>query len=341
MKKLTFIVAAFSFLLGSPSVKAAEDSLTLVVGNTRQKGWVKPCVAALVGQNEADFTHTNSFPGKVVSVDLYPLSNRSSKRYKHLTVDFVNSSPQTLLSKTHNIAPNRIFFEWFPSCQFNTPGKNLTPLLLPALKNAFEILAPDGEIFIDHFAYVGHWPTDFSSAFTKLKEEKANMTHVKRALGSPSREVLQAPGYIAQQLQKADPFMLHIIEGEHEEMRKALIFKAKNNDQPFDDSACQFIKNKNINQIIDRFAQHFPALEKIQLIANISNGMLYSYQQVKEEQQGYWDLFEQHYYMETRKTLIKQSLEGIGFRADTIAIQSFDINPYNQRKHAWIITAKK
>jgi hypothetical protein len=262
--------------------------------------------------------------------------------HPHITIDFTHQPSQEFIQKLGDIQPIRVFFEWFPSCLTQTPGKNITPLLLPALKNAFEILSPGGELIIDHNPYTLSLPNNSQEALKALSGEKVqvNREHLREAISSHER--LKEPGIISHFLQTADPFTLHICREERQEIRNCLMFRVKNDDAPYDDTQCQFIKGKDqdINLLISRFSSAL-GMNKIELMVRISNGMLYSSQGAKEEEQGHWDLFEQHYYMKTRGSLILQALRNIGFSAENDAIQYHEANPYNKRKHAWLISARK
>lgn len=339
MIKLRFMVSTLLALLFVGDLLATEDSqLTLVVGNCRRAGGVKESNAKIVEQDKADFTHSKSFEGRVISVDICPLQPHLN--YPHLVIDFANTSPDAILSKLNEVRPSRILFEWFPSCVTHNDGHNITPLLLLALKNAFEILAPGGELFIDHFPYTLSLPTESPEAFKALGQKiKPNNEHIRQAIDISK---LKEPGIISRCLQLADPFTLHICREERLELRNYLMFRIKNNDAAFDDSECLFIKGRDqdINQLATCFASAL-SMDKTELMIRISNGMLYAYQDVKEEEQGYWDLFEQQYYMRTRGPLILEALFKIGFMVGDNAIQYHTKNPYNGRRHAWIISAKK
>jgi len=314
------------------------EALTLIVGNCRHPGGVKPAVAKIVEQEQADFSHESSFSSKVLSVDICPLME--SLTYPHLTIDFAGASSDTILSRLEGIQPNRIFFEWFPSCISGTPGQNASPLLLPALNNAFQIIARDGELIIDHFPYAFSLPSASSAALEKLSVNNTEL-FPRVSLTIEKHGLSEREGVVSALLQKHDPFTLHICRGEHEELRNYLIFRIKNNKETtFEDSKCKFIKNKTkiIDGLVAQFAENL-SMPQTELMIRISNGMLYSYQSTKEDKQGHWDLFEQHYYMKTRSSLITSKLQEIGF--SDIEIKYYPVNPYNKRKHAWLITAKK
>lgn len=334
----SFQNAFASKLISVDEVEKKTETLTLVVGNCRHPGGLKPAVGEIVEQEKGDFTHESSFGSNVLSVDICPLRG-SLKTYPHLTIDFAGTSSDTILSRLGDVKPNRIFFEWFPSCVTGTLDQNATPLLLPALTNAFQIMAGDGELIIDHFPYAFSLMTDPLGALKKLSDcNKILSERVSRTLmkhGFSKRE-----GVVSALLQKNDPFTLHICQGEHEELRSCLMFRIKNAGSTFDDSKCKFIKGKTaiINGLISQFSESLP-MDETELMIRISNGILYSYQGTKEDEQGYWDLFEQHYYMKTRTSLITSKMQEIGF--SDVQINYHEVNPYNKRKHAWLITARK
>lgn len=72
----------------------------------------------------------------------------------------------------------------------------------------------------------------------------------------------------------------------------------------------------------------------------IQNGLVAYYSAGSTQYQGYFDLFDVYYYMETHKGSIRETLNDIGFRNVSIEYDSKP-NPYNGRKHSWIIKAFK
>lgn len=349
MSKNSFLVFIFStiFLFQYPSnatddekteersiKKIGQQELTLIVGNTREKGGVKKSLVELVGQEDADFTHKKSFPGDIVSVDIAPLLQQGP--YKHLILDFVQTKPQQIMTSLGGIHPTRIFFEWFPSCVEREPGNNITPLLLPALKNAFELLADNGELIIEHMPHAVYLPDSSSQAVKSLLEEtKIKPEYLKIAAPYPSRT--QVSGVISQLLQKADPFTIHINRAVHDEIREYLKNKAKG----LASSPQKYSDYKIIDQIINLFAQNF-SVNVPTMAAMINNGLVGYYHERNEEYQGYFDLFDQHYYMRTQALSILQTLSGIGFKVDHDSIQYYaEPNSFNGRKHSWIIKAIK
>ena len=340
MKKLYLMFSVLStLLLINGSITCEDPALNLVVGNCRRPGGLKESYARLVEQDRADFTHTQSFEGQVISVDICPLQPHLI-RYPHVTIDFANATPHDILSKLKK-HPSVVFLEWFPSCVTETPGQNITPLILPALKNAFAILSPGGKLIIDHSPYTISLPDSSTDAFKSLKEKvKANNLHVRKAMPSPER--LSDVGIVSQSLQIADPFTIHICRQEKNELRNYLIFRIKESSKPFDDTKCLFIKGKcqTISELITVFSSAL-GMEMNELMSRISNGILYSAKGIHEEEQGYSDLFEQQYYMKTRAPLIVAALQDIGFVVKDNAIQYHEINPYNRRKLAWLISARK
>jgi hypothetical protein len=279
--------------------------------------------------------------GQVVSVDVAPLS--TGIRYPHLAIDFVRTPSSEILSRLNQLQPMCIFFEWFPSCLTGSKRNNLTPLLLPALENAYKLLSPGGELIIDHLPYVSCLPDKSAEAIKGLEEVGASTTLIQQVNDTLKlHKISEKPGVVSRLLQKADPFTLHINRGEHDEIRSCLIFHYKNNDTPFDDSKCQFIKGKDqvIYQICAQFSTMFD-IPKLDMVALINNGFVSSYKRRNDETEAYWDLFEQHYYMATRADPIKKALVGMGFILGDNPIQYHPVNPRNNRKHAMIITAKK
>lgn len=327
--------------------------LTLVVGNCRHAGGMNLAVGKIIGQAEGDFTHEKSFLGSdVLSVDICPLSGKERGKYPHAQVDFAKGNPLLIMEKIGGRTPGRIFFEWFPSCNTGD-GVKATALLMPALVNASKIVGSGGEIIIDHCPYAFSLPTDSSKALEALLEHnktfhaRVSKTFKTYETSEKFKNLAKRPGIVSALLQREDPFTIHISQGEHEELRSYLMFiyhklleDGRNSSDSFDDSQCNFIKGKTekIDQLLTQFAKDLDE-EFYNLAALISNGMRYAYSNINEEQQGHWHLFEQKWYMLTRDSQIKSKLGDIGF--SDVEINYFPINPYNQRKYAWLIMAKK
>lgn len=197
-------------------------------------------------------------------------------------------------------------------------------------------------MIIDHSAYVLYLPNSFSDAFKTLLGEKVQVDqgHLRKA--TTSHERLSECGILSHYLQIADPFTFHLCLQEKTELRDYLMFRVKNGKTPYNDASCQFIKGKceDISRLVSGLASDLP-MEMDELMIRISNGILYANKGIKEDEQGHWDLFEQHYYMKTRGPLILEALQRIGFVLENDPIQYHKINPYNRRKHAWIISARK
>ena len=339
MKKLILICAVLlGYSLAEKAFAAEDQDFTIVIGNTREPGGVKSSNAVIVKQDSADFTHTRSFTGEVVSIDLFEL--RSDLKYPHVVVDFVSTPAEEILGKLGR-QPTCAFFEWFPSCRSGDLDRLLEPNLLPALKNAFQIMRPGGAVIIDHYQYTLSLPDASSEAFAKLKSlDRVSQKYLSTAIRDFSR--MHESGIISKFLQEADPFTLYTCQGEKQELRDCLFYRIKNNDKPFDDSQCTFIRgnDQDISNLLVRFSKAL-GMSKGELMIHICNGMLLASKGEQEDKQGYWDLFEQHYYMLTRGPLIVGALRKIGFEVEDSAIQYHEINPYNQRRHAWIIKVTK
>lgn len=310
----------------------AQKQLTLVVGNTRKKGGVKESVAQLVGQEDADFTHTQSFKGRVVSLDLE--SPHEKKVYDHLVLDFIKTKPDQIIDALGS-HPARIFFEWLPSYVENESGNNITPLLLPALKNAFNILAVNGEVIIEHMPHAVYLPDEYTEALgTLIKEVKCDLKYLQISVASPIDK--EIPGIISKRLQEADPFTLHVNRGLHMEMRAYLLDKAKNK---VPTSPQKYTDYSIIDKGVEVFAKNF-GVNKPTMAGMIQNGLVGHYAGKNQQYQGYFDLFDVYYYMETQRISILKTLSAIGFENASIEYLP-EPNPYNGRKHSWIIKAFK
>lgn len=119
IKYFLLSVACVAFL--NASTKDSDfllTDVTLVVGNRRIPGGVQSPLAEFVDQKNGDFTHTKSFGGKVISIDVSPVSGLFKACHKQ--IDFVSSTPEFLMEKINKDYISCVFFEWFPSSKETT-----------------------------------------------------------------------------------------------------------------------------------------------------------------------------------------------------------------------------
>ncbi|MBN9412821.1 MAG: hypothetical protein J0H12_02690 [Candidatus Paracaedimonas acanthamoebae] len=94
-----------------------------------------------------------------------------------------------------------------------------------------------------------------------------------------------------------------------------------------------------IDKDVEVFAENF-GVNKPTMAGMIQNGLVGYYMENNHQYQGYFNLFDVYYYMETQKISILKTLREIGFKNASIEYDSGP-NPYNGRKHTWIIKASK
>ena len=191
-----------------------EAGATLVVGNVRRQGGMEPHMARIVGQEEADFTHRHSFKD-VTSLDVAPKGVRF--KCKHVQADFLTVERRSLPAHLQTI-----FFEWFPSaCSEEGSPKVNQPVLLSALRRAFELLPPGGHLVVDHFPYTKYLEGDPKAALMRLVRESTNSSFVRENILTPMSAVaaIERPvGMVSHLLQAADPFTIHISMREKTDM---------------------------------------------------------------------------------------------------------------------------
>lgn len=343
------ILGFISILLAFPSfcfsgkeeilaLKEAEGS-TLVVGNVRRQGGLQPGMAEIVGQREADFTHRHSFRD-VTSLDVAPKG--VTFKLSHIQADFLTVERERLPSGLRTI-----FFEWFPSScsMLESPHLN-QPLLLPALRHAFELLPAGGHIVVDHFPYAKYLEGDPKGALSRLLREGTERTFIRENILTPMSAVAadERPlGMVSHLLQRTDPFTLHISLREKADITQAcmvekLRLEGSDPTTAYGDTASNpgaaVRAARQIAPIV------FPGLE-IEAAYRRTIAHLSTHGRSVDEHESIVSLWEMFYFMEARRDGMLRALREIGFEVSDDFLQYFEVNPFNRRHHAWIFHARK
>lgn len=334
MKKFfAWIIIIISFL---NCAEKDDEQLTLIVGSRRTIGPVDEKVKRQLLTIDVDFSHLKSFSGVVGTVDVgapCAIENLPPEHF-HMQRNFFELRAEELPKR-----PNRIMFEWFPS---NDNRSAANHLLKNAVVRAHELLAPGGELIIDHFPYfillMGHTEKEareyFKATCTGTAAYKELSDFVK---GLVTDGVKVDDIDCARKWQTIDPFSFCIGKKELSEILPKMLslFEGTANKKDF------------ITQVIERSCQRIATTSEYMkrwsfndLIGAINNDLLFFRDRKQSDfELGETSMFLWFYYMETRSGLIRENLTKIGF--SDIGMKYYEKNPFNGRNHAWIVRAKK
>jgi hypothetical protein len=326
---LFLLTFSFCILNGAAESKTAElrpediHGATLIVGCVRGPGRVQDSIAGIVSQATADFSHNSSFPGEnVISVDRGPCrTNQPHIEGDWLTLPFADNSQKCVM------------FEWLPSCD---PEMSYSPLLFQSARKAYSILAPCEELIIDHMPYVNSFPDDYKEALTAIRLE-GKKTPIEIIRKIPKELEDRYPGIISQLWQQYDPFTISRSFRERVD-----IFNILRSEQRKTSGEALTIPNIKDRQTNSTAVAH--SIEKLADIFKKDLSWVVSnlVSEMKEEiAPKLFDTFEWIYGMYSRGPVILEALRTIGFEVAADAMQYHEINPYNGRRHAWIIKARK
>lgn len=315
------------FLFPPCQAMVIHENTTLVVGNVRGCGCVDSKMKDFVFPEDAriDFTHTNSFSeSKVISIDLGPCRIKKLKK-QHIQNDF-------LVEPFGNVSFNRVFFEWMPSC-----GSRTEPLLKPSIEKAFSLLSTGGELVIDHMPYRVALEDDVIAGLRQLKNYGHSVSiDLLRKL--PRNAEDRYPGILSRLLQSDDVFTFHRSQRERSDIFNILVGKHRifENDQ--------IVFCPNIIDTQTNMDAVFNSVLKMAEILHKSENVMYSdlIAELRTELDGtLYLIFEWIYYMFSRKEQVREYLQTIGFIVNEDFLQYYETNPYNGRKHAWIMKVYK
>lgn len=162
MKRFIQTICLFMLLLAEAFPSRSDDDssvmstitdVVVVVGNNRKAGSVIDAIGNIVNQSDADFSYSKPIAGKsVVSVDVQACTTSQP----HVQEDF------TITKRFASDSQSLVIFEWFPPSEATLLKNPMTN----ALKKAFEILKPGGELIIDN-----HPNFVFVEGFTSKKAQ--------------------------------------------------------------------------------------------------------------------------------------------------------------------------
>lgn len=309
---------------------------TLIVGSTRASGDIPQPFHNIFGLDSACFDHTRSFPGTVISVDMRPCARSDLPHIRGNWLDLLFQSN----------SQKRVVFEWFPThCRSSsvppsTPYSDaLTPvyheyqpLLLPALIKAFKVLEPGGILTIDYIPYSHRLPSSQKAAIKALRQFGVpNKVLTANILNKLTLESKELPGIVSALWQQYDPFSISISKCEINDILQFL-----------EDEACVLLDQQTDTEVIKR------AIRKTAEFAGINNPDTKNalIQELKKEIKGkacseIVKVFRLVYGIKSREHAMITKLRDIGFEVKNDTIPCFKDNPYNGRRHAFIIEARK
>lgn len=291
MKSLVkYFVLASTLLIEIFPASIEEDSVitdsVVVVGNKRKAGTVIDSVSDIVDQSGADFSYSKPIGGKeVVSVDLEACTTGQP----HIQGDFTTTKSFASGSQA------MVIFEWFPPSEA-TLLKNQMTL---ALKKAFEILKPGGELIIDSHPFF-----DFVTGFSPRKIEI---------------------------LQQLNPFSLVFDQVLLVEIQSFASGKATSKAELFQKSLniVATILKKKPKRIQRKFGK---------LLSDVDQAEKAGASLVKALQNTDFYLFLWAYHSFSCNEIIAKCLKNIGFDISKSQIGIVKTNPFNQRKWAWMVS---
>lgn len=304
---------------------------TLIVGNRRGKeeGSYNPdeMISDVVWQNEADFSHTKSFPRKkVVSIDIRP---SLSANVCHITGDFLQLP----------FKPNSqecVMFEWFPSinrCSSKNCYPEYEPLLYKAVCKAFTILAPGGLLIIDHIPYSIRLPNSAVDALKVLK----NAEIFDKFKGYEQK---RTKGIISLLQQEFDPFTLSMSMQECQDILSFLAIPKGVFFRPVDMQTNLEAIIKSI-QVLKYICNRKDITIKNEIIEDLSTEIQAHKLGLKHSSSGNTKMFRWIYWVSARGSKAVRKIEEIGFNPLSTNFLYYPVNPYNQRLHAWVLMARK
>ena len=303
-----------------------NGNFSLIVGNRRgPSSGTNSTISGIVKENEADFSHTKSFPlTKVVSVDIGALPDKQG--FQHIKADWLEL-------KVPSNSVSNILFEWFPSCMLDTWQR----LLYDAVKKGFDCLRPDGQLFVDLQPYTCTLPSDPETALRDYLEEK-RLEMVGKAgftLVSPEK---RTAGVCSRLMQNYDPFTMHFSRNEKLQILEEFLTKIGE----YVDLGSDFQPDKATN--LDAAEA---AITYLTTIFKTSKEALYK--QIGDELNNpdttvatsspEYLMFEWIYGMLSRKQGMLKALIDMGYKDPESTY--YGVNPFNGRCHAWIISATK
>ncbi len=307
------------------SARRIEDirEATLIVGCVRGPGKVDETISRIVNQTAADFSHASSFPDeKVISVDMGPCRIKCPHvQGDWLTLPFARNSQR------------RVIFEWFPSSNTET----FMPLLLPAVRKACTVLAPGGQLIIDHMPYSLSLVGDCKEAL------KTIMSHVSPAIlrefvlsklpANPSDRYL---GIVSKLWQEYDPFTQSMSRRERTDILQYVTVKKLELEGK--SAVTEFLDRQTNPEAVDLSVEMLSGIfekERLWILTTLASEIQ------KSTSSELLNMFEWVYFMSARGPAMLDALRGMGFEVADDAIRYHKVNPYNGRHHAWIITATK
>lgn len=327
MNIVFLFLLTFCLLNGAEEKETAEfraenvHGATLIVGCVRGPGSVQDAIAGIVGQATADFSHNSSFPGEnVISVDMGPC--RTSQLHIEgdwLTLPFADNSQKCVMA------------EWLPS------SMNYFPLLFHSTQKAYSVLAPGGELIIDHMPYLITLAGNWKEALDKLNGFAPKDILFKSVLSKlPKKSEDRYIGIVSKLLQQHDPFTLSISRRERADIWQLLKVEEM---KLLGEEAETQIQDKQTNPVavnasIDILCTIFKK-ERLAILQELATEI------TTTDTAELLNTFEWIYGMHSRGPTMLEALRTIGFEVAADAMQYHEINPYNGRRHAWIIKGRK
>ena len=324
-----FLITLLTFVLyGAEDSRASAGKIedirdtTLIVGCVRGPGGVNETISGIVNQAAANFSHASSFPDeRVISVDVGPCRiKRPHIQGDWLTLPFADNS-QT-----------RVMFEWFPSS-----NEMHTPLLLLAVHKAHAVLAPGGQLILDHMPYLISLTGDCSEALKEIRPYVSPALlreHVLKKLPADPKD--RYLGIVSKLWQEYDPFTMSMSRRERGDILQHLMVKKM--ELEGESAETKFLDRQTNPGAVDLSVAMLQGIfghdSLHMLTALISEIKTTTFSELL-------NVFEWVYFMNARGPAMLDALRSMRFEVADDAIRYHEVNPYNGRRHAWIITVTK
>jgi hypothetical protein len=222
-------------------------------------------------------------------------------------------------------------FEWLPS------SDNYFPLLFNSTQKAYRVLAPGGELIIDHMPYLITLAGKWKEALDKLNGFAPKDILFKSVLSKlPKKSEDRYIGIVSKLLQQHDPFTLSISRRERADIWQLLKVEET-----------KLLGREAETQIQDEQTNPVAVKASIDILGAIfKKERLVILQELAAEitttdTAELLNTFEWIYGMHSRGPAMLKALRTMGFEVAADAMQYHEVNPYNGRLHAWIIKARK
>ncbi len=347
---LSFIGSIYS---ASSDVSTAQKqskfyNKAMVVGSVREPSGAKEHLAIAVDYFNANYSYSNGITAEGISskntfsYDRRRLSPESKKfSAQHIVGDFAldQNIPECTLKF--------VLFEWLPSVNGSVDRKNTyhdVNLTKEAATAAFRMLQPGAKLAIDFWPYTLDLPSDYMQALLQIngicfKDKNTFMREILTKAHEEDPEKTKK-GSLAKAWQQLNPFLFVVSSREKADLA-SLIFTRLTYELKGVEAVTQCfdvqINPDAAKKAWLKTAEIFSISEENMLTILSQDNLVMQDEIHTPEKTAFFCC----YHMFSRSQYMYDCLEQIGFDVAEDALNFYNINPYNKRKNAWILTATK